>query len=106
MTVKNFLIKTNAWKAEVSMQKLRPPVTCKDGFQVSIQASSMHYCSPRQDMLDSYKKVELGFPNMEDDLILEYAEDKEDPTGTVYGYVPIEIVELLIEKHGGIERID
>lgn len=28
--------------------------------------------------------------------------DPSDPTGTVYGYVPIEVVESLVEKHGGM----
>lgn len=40
---------------------------------------------------------------MEDELINEYAEDDSDYTNTVYGYVPIEIVEELINKHGGIK---
>ena len=33
----------------------------------------------------------------------EYAEDDWNYTETVYGYVPIEVVEKLIEKHGGIK---
>ena len=45
----------------------------------------------------------LGYPSSEDELINEYAEDCMDYTKTVYGYVPIEIVEKLIEKHGGIK---
>lgn len=32
-----------------------------------------------------------------------YREDDLDYTDTVYGYVPIEVVEKLIEKHGGIK---
>lgn len=50
-----------------------------------------------------YESVELGFPSTEDELINEYAEDDSDYTKTVYGYVPIEIVEELINKHGGIK---
>lgn len=34
-------------------------------------------------------------------LITDYAEDNTY-TDTVYGYVPVEIVDKLIEKHGGI----
>lgn len=74
----------------------------KDGYSVSGQASEFHYCSPRLNGLQDYKSVELGFPSMEDELINEYAESM-DYTETVYGYVPIEIVEKLIEKHGGIK---
>ena len=35
---------------------------------------------------------------------MPYAEDRERPTDTVYGYVPVEIVERVIEKHGGIKE--
>lgn len=53
--------------------------------------------------VQDYESVELGYPSMEDELINEYAEDDSDYTKTVYGYVPIEIVEELINKHGGIK---
>ena len=45
---------------------------------------------------------ELGFPTKSDDLILEYAEDRNKPTKTIYPFVPIEVVIELINKHGGI----
>lgn len=74
---------------------------CKDGFSISVQASKLHYCEPRKDKAWPYNSVELGFPSELDDLIEEFAED-DDTTDTVYPYVPIEIVNKLIEKHGGI----
>jgi hypothetical protein len=39
---------------------------------------------------------------MEEPELMEYAEDPVDPTGTVYGWVPVELVNKLIDKHGGI----
>lgn len=81
---------------------IRPAIECADGFTISVQASEGHYCSPRIDGADQYENVELGFPNMEEPLIADYAEDPDDLTLTVYGYVPIEVVNKLIEKHGGI----
>lgn len=81
---------------------LRKKVKCKDGFEISIQASAFHYCNPRETFSGPYNEVELGFPNMADETIIEYAEDPEYPTSTVYGYVPVEIVDILLEKHGGI----
>ena len=39
---------------------------------------------------------------MEEPLIADYAENPDDLTHTVYGYVPIEVVNKLIEIHGGI----
>jgi len=76
-------------------------VTCKSGFSVSIQASSTAYSDPRLDNAERYISVELGFPSAEDDLIAKYAEDISSPCDTVYGWVPVEIVNLLIAKHGG-----
>lgn len=110
-------------------------VICEDGFRVSIQASASHYCSPRRnfDRLERkekqyyngpaafhtvpakdiviadygiYSEFELGFPSGSDDLITPYAEDSSNLTGTVYGWVPVEIVESLIEKHGGVIGFD
>lgn len=62
------------------MQEKRPYAICDDGFGISIQASDTHYCYPRENGLDHYDKVELGFPTDEDE------------------------VELL-KKHGGITRV-
>jgi hypothetical protein len=84
------------------LQERRPYVKCKDGFGISIQASDGHYCTPRVNGDVIYEEVELGYPNMEDELIAEYAEDPDDLTDTVYGWVPVDIVNQLIEKHGGI----
>ena len=72
---------------------------CKDGFEISIQADHFMYCEPREDKAWPYTEVELGFPSGLDNLIDIYAEDP-GTTETVYKYVPIEVVNELIEKHG------
>lgn len=77
-------------------------VVCADGFTVSIQASDTSYSIPRENTASRYESVELGFPSDSDELILEFAEDPHAPCETVYAYVPIQIVNLLIVKHGGI----
>ena len=79
----------------------RPFAVCEDGFTISIQASIAHYCIPRVTGDIEYERVELGYPNIEDDLIKEYAES-DNYTNTVYGYVPVEVVDQLLKKHGGI----
>lgn len=80
----------------------RNAVICNDGFTVSIQTSAFHYCAPRETVRD-HLSVELGFPSQEDELINEFAEDNSKYTDTVYGYVPIKVVEELIFKHKGID---
>lgn len=101
MTVKEWLARPIKMRA-IGVQELRPRLYCYDGYSISVQASEFHYFAPRLNGLQNYKSVELGFPSKEDELINEYAEYNPYCTNTVYGYVPIEIVEKLIEKHGGI----
>ena len=102
MTIRDWLkkpVRANTY----GIQENRPRLHCNDGYSISVQASAFHYCKPRLDGIQDYERVELGFPSTEDELINEYAEDDSDYTKTVYGYVPIEIVEKLINKHGGIK---
>ena len=37
---------------------------------------------------------------------MNYAETPENPTETVYGWVPVEVVESVIEKHGGLMGLE
>lgn len=87
---------------ETTGNRVRSRIECADGFSLSVQASEMHYCSPRQNE-GPWDSVELGFPSEVEEMLLDYAESPEAPTETVYGHVPLELVEALVEKHGGIK---
>ncbi len=76
-------------------------ITCADGFSLSVQASEMHYCRPRQDDVSEYDAVEVGFPSAVEPLLLPYAERPETPTHTVYGWVPVNVVNAIVNAHGG-----
>lgn len=80
---------------------IRKRIECKDGFSISVQANDSAYCLPR-DTIGPWTHVECGFPTETPDIIMEYCEEKESPTETVYGYVPVELVEKLVLSHGGI----
>jgi hypothetical protein len=85
--------------------KYEPPrrrIQCVDGFSMSVQASDTHYCTPRTTGLGFYNAYEVGFPSEAEPLLMEYAEDESIPTGTVYGYVPVQVIVNVIVKHGGI----
>ena len=82
--------------------KMNKNVVCKDGFTMSVQAGETQYCHPRETGADKYTEVEIGFPNRPEDLLLEYAENGDRPTETVYAYVPASLVTLVIAKHGGM----
>jgi hypothetical protein len=79
-----------------------PRIKCVDGFTMSVQCHSGSYCSPRRNDSNYYSQVEVGFPSEAPRLFMRYAEDYDNPTDTVYGYVPIEIVAAEINSHGGI----
>lgn len=78
-----------------------PRLVCGDGFSISIQANGFAYCLPRK-WEGPYTHVECGFPSEEEPDLMEWAEDPDNPTGTVYGYVPVETVKAVLEKHGGV----
>lgn len=78
-----------------------PQIKCSDGFEMSVQASSGHYCSPR-DSYGPWSAVEVGYPSAKVDSFMPYIDGSDsNPTDTVYGYVPIELVVDAIAAHGG-----
>lgn len=81
--------------------KRNTAVTCADGFSMSVQAHDGAYCTPQVTGAEVYKEVEVGFPSAEEPLLMDYAEDRNKPTRTVYGYVPVMVVTNVIAKHGG-----
>jgi hypothetical protein len=81
--------------------RLCKPVTCQSGLTMSVQASSTHYCEPRNDE-GPYESVEVGFPNRKVEALMEFAETPENPTETVYGHVPVALIEKVILENGGL----
>ena len=69
---------------------------------MSVQANEGAYCPPREDGADSYTHAEVGYPNLVEELLLPYAEDPDNPRGTVYGWVPAHIITIVCAKHRGI----
>lgn len=100
MTLEEFVKAT--YKPTAYDSCFRKKIVCKDGFNMSVQGSSGHYCSPRKTQ-NWYTAMEIGYPSAKEDLIMEFAETPEAPTDTVYGYVPCNIIEEVINKHGGID---
>lgn len=80
---------------------VRPPLVCVDGLRLSVQASDGHYCHPRNNY-GWYTEVECGYPSEVIDELLPYAEDRDNPTETIYGHVPVELVADIIMSHGGL----
>jgi hypothetical protein len=81
----------------------RQRLECNDGFTVSVQASEVHYCTPR-DNAGPWTHVELGYPSAACRTLLPFAEDRKCPTETIYAQVPVEVLERIIRRHGGIRE--
>lgn len=78
-----------------------PLIYCQDGFSISVQANFNSYCFPRNND-GPWETVECGFPSDISEDLIPYAEDPEILTETAYSRVPVEIVNKLIDLHGGI----
>lgn len=85
------------------MKQQTPLIRCMDGTTLSVQASTNHYCEPRNNF-GPYTHVEVGYPSKEPpDTWSPYAEEPNEPTKTIYTYIPIELVNFFIASHGGID---
>ena len=78
-------------------------VTCRDGFNFSLQAGPSHYSEPKA-VANEYEAWEIGFPSDEEPLWMEWQEPGNEPTESVYGWGPIEVVNAVIQRHGGIDE--
>jgi hypothetical protein len=88
---------------DYDVSKIFPRMECADGFSMSVQGHAGAYSRPRDDFADSYSMVEIGYPTAREELLMPYVEDAKYPTDTVYGYVPVDIVEKIIAAHGGLK---
>lgn len=81
-------------------------IVCNDGFSMSVQASENMYCLPKALLSDAnlYTHFEVGFPSSHEVTFPSYAEDINNPTETVYAYVPAYFIQQTIDMHGGIKN--
>jgi hypothetical protein len=75
-----------------------PKLVCVNGFEVSVQASEFHYCKPRSNQ-GPYLSFEVGYPSLLDELLNPY----DDGDGAIFPQVPASVVNVLINKHGGLK---
>jgi hypothetical protein len=99
----NQYFKTKQSGRVIGSCNLAKRIVCENNYSISVQANECAYCTPR-DNYGPYSHVECGHPIAPpSDEMMEYADERERPTETIYQYVPVEVVERLIESHGGIK---
>lgn len=82
------------------MLDIVPKMKCRNGLEMSVQASETHYCSPR-DNTGPWYAVEVGFPNRVVEGLRPHQDGDGDMTDSVFGYVPIGTVAEIIANAGG-----
>lgn len=91
-----------------SVYQPRPRIVCGDCTTLSVQANSCMYCLPRNND-GPYTHVEVGYPSVKPepwDKWCDYAEDSQNPTETIYAFVPVDLVLEYIESHGGFRGFE
>lgn len=79
-----------------------PEMVCADGFKMSVQGHFGAYSHPRDDFAESYRDVEVMTRPDAEPLLVERGGETNDEW-SLYGYVPVETVAAIIEKHGGLK---
>lgn len=104
--------------SKISNPKNPTWIKCDDGFIFNVKAGELFYSEPRENK-GPWSSFEINSINKPEPLLNPYmdsAVDQPDPDdphskpsppnpmgGTVtYGYVPVEVVEQIINKHRGI----
>ena len=100
MTINEYLKQEHA-KRKSSYEPVKP-IECVDGFTISGQATRHHYSTPRND-IGSWTAVECGFPSADVPGMADYKDGDDADTDSVFGYVPVEIVEAVLAQHGGMK---
>ena len=96
------------WMQEGRNEELRKQTTrllLVDGSSLSVQASEGHYCAPRCDLDDyeQYYQFEIGYPSVHMNELTPFQDGDGDQTSSVFGYVPKEVIEALIDSRGGVQ---
>lgn len=81
-----------------------PRIYCKDGFNISVQVNEGSYSGSENGYRkfgSEWKIVEWGFPSEAIDSV-KYNSESEPTTNSV-GSVEIELIDELLESHGGID---
>ena len=84
---------------------MRKRFTCNNGLSFSLQTTDSNYCTPRKTNSPSWSHVEIGFPNRRVEALMPYADGAWrdcPPADDVYAYVPMTIIQKMIDDNDGL----
>lgn len=85
-------------------KRIFPAMVCADGFEMSVQGHWGGYCEPRGDFEPQYRSVEVSTAPQAEQLLVAHGGTDYDEF-SIYGYVPIELIEKIVVKHGGLQSL-
>ena len=99
---------TNKYLRETCLQNnigayvVRPYAICADGYRVSIEGRSepVVRCWPHEDAAE-YTHVMVFSPSCEDEELTPYHCEPRWQ-GKYYDFVPVKVMDKVLEKHGGV----
>jgi len=79
-----------------------PTLFCADGTQLSVQASSVHYSTPRADSgpWEAVEVWQVCSAKGRQIILPSWSGDHSSP----YAYVPVDKVNKFIARHGGLQE--
>jgi hypothetical protein len=83
-----------------TLKPVNKAIYCNDGFSMSVQASARSQCKPRTNW-GPYTEMEVAFPSTKEPLLLPFC-DSPSMSPDVFANVPVEVINQIIAKHGGI----
>lgn len=89
------------YEGKDSAARIFPEMVCADGFEMSVQGHFGAYSSPRGDFEPHYLSVEVSTAPRAEPLFESHGGHTYDGF-SIYGYVPVELVAKVIERHGGL----
>lgn len=105
--INEYLLKYRSYVtiAGVPLKDSTPHVICKDGFQMSVQAGRGCCSTPTDDEADYYSSVEVSSLSDDEPLLDQFRNDEqcEGCYLSDYHYVPVEVINEVLEKHGGVD---
>lgn len=89
------------------IQLCRPPIVCRDGYTMSVQTEGDTLFATYKDTPKGRTYITLDVSEIsEEDISLkpyEHLYKDNEAEEKVWAFVPIQVVERLIKKHGGID---
>jgi len=80
-----------------------PSIETNNGLEIAIQAGELFCCSPR-DNYGPWELVEINYINRRIEKLTAYADDAENIEDTIYRWVPVDLIDEIVEENGGIKK--